>query len=139
MKWQDYLYRPTSLLFKQSKMISGTKWLRLVSQKGLIRYPTETIAEIPEIGADESPELLLGSFFCPNVFPSLEILQIAGLLIKRKKLELRKSLFSAKRYGGEVYFRWFLFNLDELGEDNPIPGRDFPLNKNRWSKRIAGN
>ena len=139
MKWQEYLYRPTSLLFRRSKKVNEKKWLRLVSKKGLIRYPVEPTAEETEVDASESPETMLGAFFCPNVSPPYEILQIAGLLIKRNKLDRQKSFFSAKRYGGEIYFKWFLFNLGELGEIDPVPDMEFPLDKNRWSKRLAGS
>ena len=139
MKWQEYLYRPTSLIFRKGNKVSEKKWLHLASQKGLIRYAEEPTAIETESDSSESPERMLGAFFCPNVSPPWEILQIAGLLIKRKKLDRQKSLFSAKRYGGEIYFKWFLFNLGEFGEKNPIPDVEFPLDKSRWSKRLAGS
>ena len=139
MKWQEYLYRPTSLLFKNGKKFSENTWLQIVHQKGLIRYPVETIAGVPKVDTVESLETMLGAFFCPNASPTWEILQIAGLLIKQKKLDRQKTLFSAKRYGGEIYFKWFLFNLGELGENNPVPDVEFPLDKSRWSKRLAGS
>ena len=127
MRWQNYLYRPTSLLFQRKVQPKKEDWLRLVNQLGLIRYPIESNSKTLESN-QISPEELLGAFFCPNRSCPLEILQIAGLLLKRRKLNVQKCLFSSKRFGGEIYFKWFLSVLDELEESNPIRNVEFPLN-----------
>ena len=133
MRWQNYLYRPTSLLFQKKAQPKKEDWLWLVNQLELIRYPIDDYSRTLESN-QTSPEELLGAFFCPNRICPWEILQVAGLLIKRRKLDVKKCLFSSKRFGGEIYFKWFLFILGELQENNPVPNVEFPLNANRWKK-----
>ncbi len=135
MKWQDYLFTPTSILFKNTPEVEDDIWLSKVDQLGLIRYPNLSNNSLAEQTCLLSPESLLGSFFCPNRNISWQILQVAGLLIKSGKLDIGKCLFSAKYYGGLVYFKWFLFELGELNETNPIPNAKFPLDSSRWNKK----
>lgn len=134
MQWQNYLYRPTSLLFQRKVQPKKEEWLELVNQRALIRYPIENHSKTLESN-QTSPEEMLGAFFCPDRICPWEVLQVAGLLIKRKKLDVRKCLFSSKRFGGEIYFKWFLSILGELEESNPLPNVEFPLNANRWKKQ----
>jgi hypothetical protein len=115
--------------------------MRLIDQLQLIRCAVEPADD--DGGGDgqerRSAEELLGAYFCPNCEVSWEVLQLAGLLIKSKKINVQKALFSAKRYGGELYFRWFLYHLGELSGEDPLPGVRFPLHPNRWQKQKAGS
>ena len=136
MKWNDYWHQPTSLLFKNTRLVDETHWLRLVNEKGLIRYPNITINDTsPAIHESESPEKIIGEFFYPDRDVSWKILQVAGLLIKRKKMNIDECIFSAKKFGGILYFKWFLYELGESREENPIPGIKFPLSQRRWFKK----
>jgi hypothetical protein len=40
-----------------------------------------------------------------------------------------------KKIGGILYFKWFLCELGENCDENPIPGKKTPLNSQRWSKK----
>lgn len=140
MMWHNYLCRPTSLLFSRRMPVDPKQWMQLLDRLRLIRCPVEHTDhdEVREGQELSSPEDLLGAYFCPSSEVSWEVLQVAGLLIKSKKLDVKKALFSAKRYGGEIYFKWFLYHLGELSGDNPLPGVAFPLHPSRWQKKRAG-
>ena len=136
MKWQEYKYQPCSLMGHQDS-ITPEFWLAAVQHKKLLRigeFPLVDVQQVETIDVAES----LGRFFAPDAEVSLDVVQVAGLLIKRELIDLDRVLLSARQQGGALYINWFLYHLDLLA-DNPLPECDFPLHASRWKKKKAGS
>lgn len=136
MKWRDYIQQPTSRLLQTQPAASPDEWLRSVEQRGLIRVGgnVEQVAREP---GDLAPEMALGEFFRPDSDVSLDVLQVAGLLLREGRLDRQACERAARRHGGRLYFNWFLSQLDRSIPD-PLPDQRFPLHRSRWAKTKAG-
>ncbi len=135
MEWKDYAYQPVGHVLRRSPVDPPEVWLELVHDRGdlriLDREPTKR--EQPP----KSLEAAVGQYFRPDATVSLDVLQVAGLLLKRNRLDREACARSAHRHGGGLYFKWFLAQIDESLAD-PLPTREFPLHRSRWQKRRAG-
>jgi hypothetical protein len=83
------------------------------------------------------PEAALGAFFAPDSEVRLDVLQVAGLLLRDGRLDRHACGQAARRHGGRLYFDWFMAQLDPALPD-PLPDLAFPLHRSRWAKRPAG-
>ena len=135
MKWQDYMYQPTGRVLRRTPVVDPAAWISLVDALGVIRVS----GDATEMGNHplRSPELTLGAYFRPDAPVDLDLLQIAGLLLKNGRLDRRACSWSARRHGGGLYFKWFLAQVDD-SEVDPLPEKEFPLHRSRWRKRRAG-
>lgn len=135
MKWQDYIYQPTGHVLSHAPVGDPNAWILLVDELGVIRVSgNETKAGER---SHRSAELALGAYFSPDAPVDLDLLQIAGLLLKNGRLDRRACSWSARRHGGGLYFKWFLAQVDD-SEVDPLPAKEFPLHRSRWHKRKAG-
>ena len=135
MKWQDYVYQPIGHVLSRGPVVDPDSWVSLVHDLDVIRVSgVET--QTGKV-SNPSPEVALGAHFRPDTPVSLELLQIAGLLLKNNRLDRALCAWSARRHGGGLYFKWFLAQVDDA-EVDPLPAREFPLHRSRWRKRKAG-
>jgi hypothetical protein len=135
MKWKDYAYQPTGRVLRRMPIATPESWLSMVHESGAMRVFGDEPRD-PGKPA-EPPEAALGAYFRPDAPVSLDVLQVAGLLLKDNRLDRHKCHWSARRQGGGLYFQWFLAQLDDSVTD-PLPGKEFPLHRSRWRKRRAG-
>ncbi len=135
MKWNDIIHQPVSRITATQPQADSDRWLTLVHDQGLMR--TRGDRPVPASAPEECPETLLGEFFRPEAEISLDVLQVAGLLLCDGKLDRELAAFSARRAGGGLYFNWFLAQLDPALQ-NPLPAQEFPLHRSRWQKPRAG-
>lgn len=135
MKWQDYMYQPVGHVLSRSPVVDPDAWVSLVDELDVIRVSGDET----KMGnrPPQSPELALGAYFRPDAPVNLDLLQIAGLLLKNGRLDRRACSWSARRHGGGLYFKWFLAQVDD-SEVDPLPSKEFPLHRSRWRKRRAG-
>ena len=135
MKWRDYMYQPTGHVLSHTPVVEPDAWISLVDELDVIRVSGDDTkkGERPRL----SPELTLGAYFRPDAAVNLDVLQIAGLLLKNGRLDRRACYWSARRHGGGLYFKWFLSQVDG-SEVDPLPAKEFPLHRSRWQKRKAG-
>ena len=135
MKWMEYAYQPVGHVLPRLPMDAPESWLKAVHEQGILRVlGTEPISrERPE----KTLESAVGQYFRPNTPVSLEILQVAGLLLKRHRLNRQACARATRRNGGGLYFEWFLAQIDDSLAD-PLPDKEFPLHPNRWRKKRAG-
>ena len=129
MKWQEYAYRPSSIVFRNEAFQPG-QWLNAVNRKKLLRCAEDHTGGV-STAEDVDLENDLGQFFAPDAEIALDVLQVSGWLLKRNQIDLEKARFSAKRHGGILYFNWFLHQL-ELTQENPLSHIEFPLHPGRW-------
>ena len=135
MKWADYAYQPIGHVLRPLPVARPESWLASVNAHGVLRVPD---AEPPAGGRRaESLEAAVGQYFRPDAEISLEVLQVAGLLLKANRLDRLACARSARRHGGGLYFKWFLAQIDDSLAD-PLPAKEFPLHRSRWRKRRAG-
>jgi len=135
MKWNDYIYQPTGHVLSRRPITNAASWLRRIHGLGLMRVFADR--EPMQVRDGESPEAALGVHFRPDTVVNLELLQVAGLLLKNSRLDRDACAWSARRNGGGLYFRWFLAQVDE-SEPDPLPTVEFPLHRSRWRKRKGG-
>ena len=135
MRWKDYAYQPVGHVLRRSVIDPPEVWLESVHDDGALRIFDR---ESPK--REQSPKSLeatVGQYFRPDAPVSLDVLQVAGLLLKRNRLDREECARSARRHGGGLYFKWFLAQIDESLAD-PLPAREFPLHRGRWQKERAG-
>ena len=135
MKWKDYVYQPIGHVLRRLPVAAPDSWLASVHDHGLLRV-LGTEPPTRERSA-ESLEATVGQYFRPGAPVSLDVLQVAGLLLKRNRLDRQACARSARRHGGGLYFKWFLAQIDESLAD-PLPAKEFPLHRSRWQKKRAG-
>jgi len=135
MEWMDYVYQPLGHGLGRAPVAAPESWLELVHDHGVLRvFGKEPPERVP---AAKALEVAVGPYFRPDAPVSLDVLQVAGLLLKRNRLDREACARSARRYGGGLYFKWFLAQIDE-SLDDPLPTKEFPLHRSRWQKRRAG-
>jgi hypothetical protein len=135
MTWNDYIYQPIGHVVRREPVADPRSWLSDVHRCRLMRvFDDEVSNDAPASG---TPDAALGAYFRPDAPVSLDLLQVAGLLLRSNRLDRDICARSARRYGGGLYFRWFLAQLDAAVPD-PLPEKEFPLHRSRWHKRKAG-
>jgi len=136
MRWKDYVYQPIGHVLRRSPVAAPEAWLEQVHRHGALRVLDEPLPKHEQPAA--SLEAAVGQYFRPDAPVNFDVLQIAGLLLKRNQMDREASARSARRNGGGLYFRWFLAQVDESLPD-PLPTKEFPLHPSRWRKERAGH
>lgn len=136
MTWNDYIYQPIGHVVRCEPVADPHSWLSEVHRNRLMRiFDDEAPDDAPMPSGNA--EKALGAYFRPDAPVSVDLLQVAGLLLREDRLDREGCARSARRYGGGLYFSWFLAQLDDAVPD-PLPEKEFPLHRSRWRKRKAG-